>query len=215
MELSVADHPLLDLQAFVVELAQPLGETSTPETTMNLLSLTADSPFDMLGDEVKREKIKAEIRDVFRGSGYKPTGRGKPASEYLIKAVGDDRLSSINPIVDVCNIVSLHSGIPISVVDLDLCKPPLKVEIAPKGSEYVFNATGQTIKLDGLLCLFDSNGPCANAVKDSQRTKTNDQTKNVFVLIWGSIKLEDRSVKAADWYQGLIEEFGSIRLATL
>ena len=35
---------------------------------------------------------------------------------------------------------------------------------------------GQEIRIDGLVCLFDAEGPCANAVKDSQRTKTSDAT---------------------------------------
>jgi hypothetical protein len=40
----------------------------------------------------------------------------------------------------------------------------------PERSTYVFNQSGQTIDVAGLLCLFDSDGPCGNAVKDSQRT---------------------------------------------
>ena len=80
--------------------------------------------------------------------------------------------SSINAAVDVCNIVSLHSGLPISVVDLAKATPPFRVAVAAAGSSYVFNASGQTIDLGGLLCLCDADGPCANAVKDAQRTKT-------------------------------------------
>ena len=77
--------------------------------------------------------------------------------------------------------------------------------IAPENSEYVFNASGQTIKLDGLLCLFDDEGRCANAVKDSQRTKTNDATKQSLVVIWGSAQLVDHSSKTESWFQELIE----------
>ena len=97
--------------------------------------------------------------------------------------------------------------LPISVVDLDQCQfqSSLRVAIAPENSEYVFNASGQTIKLDGLLCLFDDEGPCANAVQDSQRTKTNDATKQSLVVIWGSAQLVDHSSKTESWFQELIE----------
>jgi len=46
-------------------------------------------------------------------------------------------------------------------------RAPLRVGIATMGMSYVFNASGQTIDLAGLLCLFDADGPCANAVKDT------------------------------------------------
>lgn len=58
------------------------------------------------------------------------------------------------------------------MVDIDRARKPFHVEVAPRGSEYVFNKAGQIISLDGLLCLFDEAGPCGNAVKDSQRIKT-------------------------------------------
>ena len=44
---------------------------------------------------------------MMRHGGYKPTGRGKPASEYLVKAAGNGKLGAINLAVDSCNVVSL------------------------------------------------------------------------------------------------------------
>jgi DNA/RNA-binding domain of Phe-tRNA-synthetase-like protein len=111
--------------------------------------------------------------------------------------------------VDVCNIVSLHSGLPISVVDLDRAREPLRVGIAPPGSSYVFNASGQTIDLGGLLCLFDADGPCANAVKDAQRTKTGTETRRTLSLIWGTTALPGRAAKAETWYRELLERHGA------
>ena len=129
--------------------------------------------------------IRKDVRDVLRHGGYKPTGRGKPASEYLVKAAAKG-LRSINLAVDACNVVSLHSGLPISVVDLDRAAAPLSVAIADADASYVFNASGQEIRLGGLLCLHDAEGPCANAVKDSQRTKTHDGTTRTLSLVWGA-----------------------------
>ena len=69
-------------------------------------------------DDAAEARRKAG-RDVLRNGKYKPTGRGKPAAEYLVRAAGEGKLGSINLAVDLCNVVSLHSGLPISVVDLD------------------------------------------------------------------------------------------------
>ena len=111
--------------------------------------------------------------------------------------------------VDAGNVVSLHSGLPISVVDLSLAKPPFRVGLAAEGSAYVFNQGGQTIDLGGLLCLFDADGPCANAVKDAQRTKTTPQTTRTLSILWGSNTLAGRTQRALEWYRALLESTGA------
>jgi DNA/RNA-binding domain of Phe-tRNA-synthetase-like protein len=201
--LIVDPHPLLDLKAFETCFPQPLGEMHSSPELLALLSLTAPSPFQ--SDDGTREAV----RDLLRHGGFKPAGRSKPASEYLIKALAEGKLSSINVAVDACNVVSLHSGLPISVVDLDRARPPFRVGLAPPGSGYVFNASGQTIDLGGLLCLLDEEGPCANAVKDAQRTKTGPETRRTMSLVWGTTALPGRSAQAENWYRSLLENEGA------
>jgi len=198
--LLVATHPLLDLRAFVTLFPRPLGEMPSPPELQALLALDAAAP--LRSDDGVRE----QVRQLLRHGGFKPTGRSKPASEYLLKAVADSRLGSINVAVDVCNIVSLHSGLPISVVDLDHAREPFHVGVAPAGSSYVFNASGQVMDLGGLLCLFDADGPCANAVKDAQRTKTGPETRRTLSLIWGTIALPGRAAETETWYRELLEK---------
>jgi DNA/RNA-binding domain of Phe-tRNA-synthetase-like protein len=201
--LTVDPHPLLDLHAFVTEFSRPLGEAPAPADLQALLKGDALAP--LRSDEAVREAVRA----LLRHGGFKPAGRSKPASEYLVKAAAEGRLSSINLAVDACNVVSLHSGLPISVVDLDRARAPLRVGIAPEGASYVFNASGQVIDLAGLLCLFDAEGPCANAIKDAQRTKTDEQTRRTLSLIWGTNALPDRAAQAERWYRSLLEQHGA------
>jgi DNA/RNA-binding domain of Phe-tRNA-synthetase-like protein len=201
--LTVDPHPLLDVRVFVTHFTSPLAETLSPGELTALLSLDAPAPFH--SDPTVREVV----RQLLRHGGFKPTGRSKPASEYLLKAVGEGRLTSINVAVDVCNVVSLHSGLPISVVDLDRAREPFRVGVAPAGSSYVFNAAGQTIDLGGLLCLFDADGPCANAVKDAQRTKTGPESRRTLSLIWGTLALPGRAEQTEAWYRSLLEQQGA------
>jgi DNA/RNA-binding domain of Phe-tRNA-synthetase-like protein len=198
----VDSHPLLDLVAFVSDFPRPLGEMPSPDAVKALLALDAPAPLE--ADDSVREAVRA----LLRVGGFKPTGRSKPASEYLLRAARDGTLSSINLAVDVCNIVSLHSGLPISVVDLDRARPPFRVGTAPAGASYVFNASGQSIDLGGLVCLFDADGPCGSAVKDSQRTKTTAQTMRTLSLVWGSTALPNRAAQAVAWYERLLAEQG-------
>ncbi|MGK3999761.1 phenylalanine--tRNA ligase beta subunit-related protein [Sorangium sp. So ce1024] len=201
--LTLPAHPLLDAAAFVTTFPAPLGELPASEAIRGLLSAEAAAP--LRSDDA----VRAAVRDLLRHGGYKPTGRGKPASEYLLRAAADGSLGPINAAVDACNAVSLHSGLPISVIDLDRARPPLRIDVAPAGARYVFNASGQEIDLEGLLCVFDAEGPCANAVKDSQRTKTHAGTTRTLSVLWGSRALPGRAAAAAAWYRELLAGVGA------
>lgn len=202
-QLSIDAHPLLEVRAFTTRYAKPLGESPFSDALKAALQLNAQAPVKSSDD------LRGFVRDLLRHGGYKPTGRGKPASEYLIRAATEGQLGSINLAVDACNVVSLHSGLPISVVDLDLAKPPFRIGVAKEGERYVFNASGQQIDLQGLLCLFDAEGPCANAVKDAQRTKTHAATTRTLSVIWGTRAAPDHAEHASRWYQQLLREHGA------
>lgn len=201
--LSVDPHPLLELGVFEASLPKELREVPSPEWLKAGLSLDASAPLS------RDEAVRADVRDLLRHGGYKPTGRGKPASEYLVKAATEGTLGSINAVVDACNVVSLHSGLPISVVDLDRARAPLGIRIA-EDVRYEFNASGQVIDVEGLLCLHDADGPCANAVKDSQRTKTHGETRRVLIVVWGHVAHRDRTQLATSWYRELLGRLGAV-----
>lgn len=198
----MAPHPLLSLRAFVTQFPEPLGKLPR-DGYRDLLAPGARGPVQ------GAEEVRGAIRDLLRHGGYKPTGRGKPASEYLVRAAAEGKLGPINAAVDVGNAVSLHSGLPISVVDVDRLRAPVRVDVAPPGARYVFNAAGQEIDLQGLLCLFDAEGPCANAVKDSERTKTSDATTTTLTLIWGAAAAANRVDEALGWAWELLGRVGA------
>jgi DNA/RNA-binding domain of Phe-tRNA-synthetase-like protein len=201
--LRIDEHPLLEAHVFTTEFPLPLGETPTPEWLTGLMVGDAEAPI------TRSEEARAASRDLLRHGGYNPTGRGKPASEYLVRAASEGALSSINPAVDACNAASLNSGLPISVVDADLAVGPFRIGLAGEDEVYVFNASGQEIRLAGLLCLFDAEGPCANAVKDCQRTKTHAGTVRTLSVVWGSLALGDLTERVTNWYRELLERAGA------
>ena len=65
---------LADLMAALFTASLPAG---APESA--LLALDAEAPV------TRSEELRAAVRDMLRQGGYKPTGRGKPASEYLVR----------------------------------------------------------------------------------------------------------------------------------
>jgi DNA/RNA-binding domain of Phe-tRNA-synthetase-like protein len=201
--LTLDPHPLLEAAVFTTTLPAPLSALPSPDWLRALLAPGASAPL------TSDEDVRGAVRDLLRHGGYKPTGRGKPASEYLVRAAGDGTLAPINAAVDACNAVSLHSGLPVSVVDLERARAPLRLGVAPQGASYVFNASGQSIDLAGLLCLFDAEGPCANAVKDAQRTKTAGDTTRTLSVVWGTRALPTRTERTFAWYRELLERLGA------
>lgn len=198
--LPVIAWPGLSLHALRVELSAPLGELASPPWLVELLQPAAAAPLR------PPDELRGAVRDLLRGHGYRPTGRGKPSSEYLAAAAAEGRLATINAVVDAGNAASLHGGLPISVVDLDQCRPPLRIDVPPAGAAYVFNRSGQQIDVGGLLSLHDALGPCANAVKDAQRTKTTAASRAMLAIVWGAAAPDpDHAARTAAWLRELLE----------
>lgn len=139
---------------------------------------------------VLKEAEKKGARDMLRFGKYKPTGRGKPASEYLLGAAQENQFPRVNALVDLCNIVSLEWLLPISLIDLDRAAvTEFKVRRGREGESYVFNAGGQTIDLVDLLLTakMPADEACANAVKDSMATKLGPGAKDVLAVIYAPV----------------------------
>ena len=200
---SARDIPGLAVGVVEATFPCPLGVIPTLGAVADALRLDAEAPLQ------REPAVRVAVRDLLRRDGYKPTGRGKPASEYLVKAAEGGFLGPINAAVDACNVVSLHSGLPISIVDLDLATAPLSIGIGGAGDTYVFNASGQEIRLKGLLGLRDVQGFCANPVRDSQRTKTHEGTRRTLSVVWAAPALADRRTKATNWHARLLAESGA------
>ncbi len=201
--LTVQPHPLLDLRVLVTRWPAPLGQLSAPAWLRQLTSLDAPVPFAAPDDDHKRA-----VRDLLRHGGFKPAGRSKPCNEYIRGVAAKGRFPLINAAVDATNLAALHGALPVSTVDLDKLSLPLRVAIAAPDASYVFNASGQQIKLAGLLCLHDAQGPCANSVKDSQRAKTDETSTRTITMIWGTRALPGRAAAVLDWHTQLNERLG-------
>lgn len=201
--IEVAPNERLLARYFTCAFPAPLKDCPASERVLRLLRKEENPGF------APDDRVKASVRNLLRLGGFKPTGRSKPASEYLEKAFQDGYLNPINAAVDVCNAVSLHSGLPISVIDLELAQEPYHIKIVPDKMSYVFNPSGQELDLQGLVCFWDSRGPCGSPVKDSQRTKTHAQTQRTLVLIWGSQDVPERVDATEKLYRELLQDCGA------
>lgn len=134
---------------------------------------------------------RTAIRELLRAGGFKPSGRNKPAQEYLLRHVRQEHsLPQIANAVDLINLVSLSSGLPISLISLDRIGWQLQLRYGAPDEGYVFNPSGQVLNLNGLLTLCraaaDRSDPVASPVKDSMEAKVDSTDRNLLACVYSS-----------------------------
>lgn len=155
-----------------------------------LVAALADLAARRAGEDFPPDGIKEPVRGMLRAGGFKPAGRQKPASEYLAQAAREGRFPSINGPVDCNNLLSLETGLPISLLDAGELGDGALVRICGEGENYVFNASAQVMDISGLLCVCAADGsPLGNPVKDSMRGKLKDGTRRLAGFIYAPLGL--------------------------
>ena len=155
------------------------------------------------------EPVRVAVRDVLRVGGYKPTGRGKPASELLLAMALKEGLPRIGNLVEINNLVSLESALPSSIFDARRLGSVLALRFGRAGESYVFNAAGHSMSLEGLpvVCRGPEREPVGNAVRDSMLTKVDASTNSVLAVLYGSRVLPESVLQgAADRLAALLSE---------
>lgn len=137
----------------------------------------------------REDAFRKRVRDMLRNGSYKPTGRGKPASEYLLKTARKGDFPRINTVVDINNYLSMKYLVPISLWDLNRAGgTDYRFKLGGESDSFVFNSTGQEIDLQDLVCGYVKREgdwvPIVNPIKDSMLTKTTDETQNIGVAAY-------------------------------
>jgi DNA/RNA-binding domain of Phe-tRNA-synthetase-like protein len=136
-----------------------------------------------------QEQRRQAVRALLRLGGFKPSGRSKPAQEYLLRTVEETgALPAIWNAVDLINAVSVESGLPISLISLDRIAAPFLFRYGAPGEKFVFNSAGQEIDVNGLICLCSGHvkesRPVGTPVKDSLEAKVIESDRNVLACIY-------------------------------
>lgn len=164
------------------------------------------------GDAAWPAGLKERVRAMLRHGKYRPAGRGKPASEFLLQAALAGEFPNLPPPVLANNVVSLESGYPGSLFDAARTGPELLLRRGRANESYVFNASGQAIDLADLLLVCRRVGsawvPCGNPVKDSQETKVHAGTRDVLAVLFAPA---EESRERLERYAGRFAELLSCR----
>lgn len=192
-----------DVQHLVLGIVAARGLSIGPSTSAlrELCDTAARRIVDsgMAGGEARRE----QVRQMLRAGGFKPAGRNKPAQEYLFKTASESgQLPAILNAVDLLNIISLQSGLPISLLAHDRLLPLVNVRYGKRGERFVFNRAGQDLDVEGLLCVCryeeETSIPLGTPIKDSMAGKIESQDRDVVAFLYapGSVV---NGEELADW----------------
>jgi len=183
IDSSLDPCPTLPALVWAEGLATTHHAEGTPPFIAEILSRVKEA-----GDHFLPDETKQAVRQMLKFGKYRASGRGKPASEFLLGAALGGGFPLINGPVDVNNAVSLESGYPGSIFDMDRSGEVLLLRRGLPGESYVFNPSGQSIDLADLLLLCRRQGetwePCGNPVKDAMATKIGEGSRHVIAVLY-------------------------------
>ena len=118
--------------------------------------------------------------------------KNTPASENLIRSLIErDTFYSINPIVDIYNIISIKSKLCLGAHDIDKVSGNVTLRFH-NGSETfipVGDGTIHKVKLNEYSYIDDNNDIlCRLEVRQVEKTKVTEDTKNVFYIVEGNME---------------------------
>ena len=154
---------------------------------------TADLLQKYSGFDIKRDEILEGFYRLHEKVNV-PRRKNIPASENLIKLlVKHQDLYRINKAVDIYNIISLESKLALGAHDTDLIDGNIHLRITDGSESFVpLGGTGKPVKA-GEYSYIDDAGDilCWLEIRQSEKDKVTDNTRNLFYIIQGNEKTPD------------------------
>ena len=158
---------------------------------------TGDSPLELLGEmdlcesgilknADPRAILEAPAISATRG-GYRALGkdpaRYRGSAEALLRRIiSGKHFPSINCVVDIINLVSVESRLPIGLYDLAKVRGDI-VFRAGRGGETYKGIGKFDLNLEDLPVFCDAAGPHGSPTSDSERTMVTSSTENVAAIL--------------------------------
>jgi DNA/RNA-binding domain of Phe-tRNA-synthetase-like protein len=121
-------------------------------------------------------------RTAYKALGKDPARYRNSAEALLRRVVGGKGLPVINAVVDVINLVSVESRLPVGLYDLGHVVGEIVFRSGRAGETY--KGIGKyDLNLEGLPVFVDTVGPHGSATSDSERTMVTAETREVLAVI--------------------------------
>ena len=156
-------------------------------------------------EDINRRPAIQATRQAYKLLGKDPN-RYRPSAEALCRRLlRDIPLYQINTLVDLINLVSIHSGYSIGGFDADRIEGNLRLGAGKP--EEVFHAIGRgPLNIENLPIYRDEKGGIGTPTSDEERTKISVDTKRLF-LILNAYSGENGLKEAIEFTQTLLTNY--------
>jgi DNA/RNA-binding domain of Phe-tRNA-synthetase-like protein len=121
-------------------------------------------------------------RAAYKALGKDPARYRGSAEALLRRVIAGKGLPHINAVVDIINLVSVESRLPIGLYDLARVSGDIVFRAGRAGETY--KGIGKyDLNLEGLPVFCDAIGPHGSPTSDSERTMVTSETKKVLAVI--------------------------------
>jgi len=121
-------------------------------------------------------------RAAYKALGKDPARYRGSAEALLRRVIAGKGLPRINAVVDIINLVSVESRLPIGLYDLAHVSGDIVFRAGRAGETY--KGIGKyDLNLEGLPVFCDALGPHGSPTSDSERTMVTSETRNVLAVI--------------------------------
>ena len=121
-------------------------------------------------------------RAAYKALGKDPARYRGSAEALLRRIIAGKGLPRINAVVDIINLVSVESRLPIGLYDLAHVSGDIVFRAGRAGETY--KGIGKyDLNLEGLPVFCDAVGPHGSPTSDSERTMVTSETRNVLAVI--------------------------------
>jgi DNA/RNA-binding domain of Phe-tRNA-synthetase-like protein len=159
-------------------------ETAPTSAALNDALLACEQRIAQLSDPRAILEVPAILatRAGYKALGKDPARYRGSAEALLRRMIAGKGLPRINSVVDVINLVSVESRLPIGLYDLEHVEGAIEFRAGRSGETY--KGIGKyDLNLEGLPLFADTRGPHGSATSDSERTMVTESTKRVLAII--------------------------------
>lgn len=189
---------------------EKLDEEKKTEIEDSLKKANSEARRWITSDVISENEPVAVWREAYKK--FKTKKGARSSIEALLKRVSQDKpVSSITPLVDVYNAISLTFAVPVGGEDLDKIQGSMGLCLTKGGDAFLpIGSEDNEPTLEGEICYLDDAGAVCRCMnwRDGQRTELSDGTKDAIFLIECTQKdLEGRSREAMEELGKRIENY--------
>ncbi len=131
----------------------------------------------------------AAMRSAYKTLGKDPSRYRGSAEALLRRVLSGKGLYQINNIVDINNLVSLESFLPLGSYDLEQISGAVELRIGAAGETYK-GIGKEEINIASLPVFADANGPFGSPTSDSERAMVRLGTRRVVMVVFSFTGLD-------------------------